>query len=165
MALAYLTHRLISETRSSDTTSVHAFVVDHNARPESAFEASRVAQLAKDRYGFHAHVLSLAWDLSPQDLRKGFETRARIARYRALAKACVETGVEHLLLAHHANDQAETVMMRLLAGSRMEGLSGMRAVTRVPECSDVWGAERVYIGRPLLGVEKVSRSGLACWTG
>jgi len=72
----------------------------------------------------------------------------------------VENQVEKLLLAHHADDQAETVLMRLLAGSKMQGLAGMRAVARIPECGDVFGAERVVVGRPLLGIEKVGSAAM-----
>ena len=77
----------------------------------------------------------------------------------------MENRVEKLLLAHHVDDWAETVLMRLLAGSKMQGLAGMRAVARIPECGDVFGAERVVVGRPLLGVEKVGLGRDAGWVG
>lgn len=53
------------------------------------------------------------------------EARARVARYEALGELCVEHGIEDLLLAHHQNDQAETVLLQLLRGSGVAGLSGM----------------------------------------
>lgn len=53
------------------------------------------------------------------------EARARAGRYEALAELCVEHGVEDLLLAHHQNDQAETVLLQLLRGAGVAGLSGM----------------------------------------
>ena len=162
MALAYLTFRLFSSHNDSPG-AIHAFIVDHKARPESTAEARSVAQLVKETYGFTAHVLPLTWTLLPTDLLNGFETRARIARYRTLGRSCVENRVEKLLLAHHADDRAETVLMRLLAGSKMQGLGGMRAVARIPECGDVFGTERVVVGRPLLGVEKVGLG--AVWVG
>ncbi|RPA98660.1 PP-loop [Choiromyces venosus 120613-1] len=154
MALSYLTSRLFS-LHNKPPSVIHAFIVDHKARPESSAEALSIAKLAKEAYGFTAHVLPLTWTLSPTDLLNGFETRARIARYQTLGRACVDNQVEKLILAHHADDQAETVLMRLLAGSKIQGLTGMRAVAGIPECGDIFGADRVVVGRPLLGVEKV----------
>ncbi len=69
--------------------------------------------------------------------------RARRARYAALETKCAELGIVHLLLGHHAADQAETVAMRMLRGSGAGGLAGMAALTETP-----W----VRLLRPLLAV-------------
>jgi len=53
------------------------------------------------------------------------ESRARAGRYEALADLCTEYGIEDLLLAHHQNDQAETVLLQLLRGAGVAGVSGM----------------------------------------
>jgi tRNA(Ile)-lysidine synthase len=53
------------------------------------------------------------------------EAKARAERYDALTELCIEHGIEDLLLAHHQNDQAETVLLQLLRGSGVAGLSGM----------------------------------------
>jgi tRNA(Ile)-lysidine synthase len=53
------------------------------------------------------------------------EARARAERYEALTDLCVEHGIDDLLLAHHQNDQAETILLQLLRGSGVTGLSGM----------------------------------------
>lgn len=153
MALAYLTSKFLLPPEPH-LQMVHAFVVDHGARPESSFEAAAVAEIARRDYGFDAHVLPLVWGASGLT-KSGFETRARAARYRALARACVQHQVRHLLLAHHADDQAETVMLRLAMGCGVEGLGGMRAVAGIPECADVFGARGVVAWRPCLGVGKV----------
>lgn len=157
MALAHLTHKLLDEEHrlngTRNTLSIHAFVIDHGMRPGSSAEAASVAEILKG-YGFCTNVLPLLWE--PGKLSAGgFETRARTARYRTLAKACVHNRVSKLLLAHHADDQAETVMMRLISGSGFDGLAGMKAVAGIPECQGVFGAKRVDIWRPLLEVSKV----------
>jgi len=53
------------------------------------------------------------------------ESRARAGRYEALTDLCTEYGIEDLLLAHHQNDQAETVLLQLLRGAGVAGASGM----------------------------------------
>lgn len=57
----------------------------------------------------------------------GVEGAARDARYTALAQLCLEHDVAALLLAHHRQDQAETVLLRLLRGTGVSGLAAMRA--------------------------------------
>ena len=57
--------------------------------------------------------------------RGNIESRARAGRYEALADLCMEYGIEDLLLAHHQNDQAETVLLQLLRGAGVAGASGM----------------------------------------
>ena len=60
----------------------------------------------------------------------GIEAAARVARYEALSQAARDDGVSHLLLAHHRDDQAETVLLRLLRGSGPQGLAAMAPVAR-----------------------------------
>ncbi|WP_050814918.1 tRNA lysidine(34) synthetase TilS [Achromobacter arsenitoxydans] len=56
---------------------------------------------------------------------KGIEAAARDARYAALARLAHEHGIGHVLLAHHRNDQAETVLLRLLRGTGLAGMAAM----------------------------------------
>jgi tRNA(Ile)-lysidine synthase len=119
--------------------SVLALVVDHGLRPASATEAQiTIDRLAKQ--GIASRLLNLT------NLRPGaaLAERARTMRYEALTEACRATGILHLLLGHHAVDQVETVMMRVLRGSRTNGLAGMSALRET-------GGVRLL--RPLLGIE------------
>ena len=59
------------------------------------------------------------------------EARAREVRYRAFAEAMREAGAEKLALGHHMDDQAETVLMRMMTGAGGTGLSAMREVSGV----------------------------------
>ena len=70
---------------------------------------------------------------------------ARAKRYDLLTAHARRIGAEALVLAHHADDQAETLLMRMAAGSGPEGLSGMRALSP---------REGLVFVRPFLGVAK-----------
>lgn len=134
LALALLAGRWVSETGGS----AHAFIVDHGLRAGSASEAEETARRLA-RLGLPARIMKLT-GLGPGP---GVSERARAARHAALAGACGEAGIIHLLLGHHAADQAETLIMRRLRSSGPAGLAGMAAVTET-------AALRLL--RPLLGL-------------
>jgi tRNA(Ile)-lysidine synthase len=117
---------------------VLVYTVDHRLRPEAADEAAMVVREAT-RLGLAARVL--AWE--GEKPSTGIQAAARSARYRLLAAAREQDGVDLVLTAHHLGDQAETVLMRLAHGSGVDGLVGMRDLAFVEGCK---------IGRPLLGV-------------
>jgi tRNA(Ile)-lysidine synthase len=103
--------------------SLLALVVDHGLRPESAGEA-RITTERLGRLGIPARLLPLT------TLHHGpaLAERARTERYQTLSDACQAAGILHLLLGHHAADQAETLAMRVLRGSQTHGLAGMAAL-------------------------------------
>jgi tRNA(Ile)-lysidine synthase len=117
-----------------------AVTVDHGLRKEAAREARQVKRLA------------LALDLEHRTLRwtgtkprAGLPAAARAARYRLLARAARACGASHVLTAHTRDDQAETLLMRLLRGS---GIAGLSAMARQSE------REGFLLARPLLSVSK-----------
>jgi len=115
---------------------VRAYIVDHGVRAGSDAEAALTLRRLGGR-GIAARVLTL------RDLPRGagVQEAARDARYEALAEAVGEDGFLHLLLGHHAADQAETVAMRAARGPG--GAEGIAA----------WSARsRILLLRPLLGV-------------
>ncbi|MFN3460173.1 MAG: tRNA lysidine(34) synthetase TilS [Oceanibaculum sp.] len=103
--------------------------VDHRLRPESAVEARQVGDWLAARDIPH-HIL--AWQ--GEKPRTGLQAAARQARYRLLEEFCAGAGILHLLLAHHAGDQAETLALRLAAGSGPTGLAGMASIVERPFC-------------------------------
>jgi tRNA(Ile)-lysidine synthase len=103
---------------------LQAFIVDHGLRATARDEAVTAAA-SLHSLGIATRILTLS-DLAPGP---GLSDRARSARYQALARACRDAGIIHLLLGHHAADQAETLLMRHLRGSGPAGLAGMAAVT------------------------------------
>ncbi len=95
---------------------------DHGIAPGSERIASAVARQARERYGLETVVGALR--LGPD----ASETRARLARYRFLREVQAGRGARYLLTAHHADDQVETVLLRVLRGSAPVGLRGIDAV-------------------------------------
>ncbi|MBR0874323.1 tRNA lysidine(34) synthetase TilS [Bradyrhizobium tropiciagri] len=117
-----------------------AVTVDHGLRAESAREARDVKRLAQSLDLPHR---TLRWT-GPKP-RTGLPAAAREARYRLLARAARRHGATHILTAHTRDDQAETLLMRLLRGS---GIAGLSAMTRETD------REGVRLMRPLLDVAK-----------
>jgi tRNA(Ile)-lysidine synthase len=117
-----------------------AATVDHGLRPGSRAEAQAVGALAR-RLGV-AHEI-LVW--RGKKPASGIEAAARHARYRLLAELAHRLDGAPIATAHTLDDQAETVLMRLAAGSGPAGLAGMRA-------RDV--RHGIVLLRPFLGVRK-----------
>nr|WP_246152207.1 tRNA lysidine(34) synthetase TilS [Roseospira navarrensis] len=103
---------------------VTALTVDHGLRPESAGEARQVAAWMA---GAGLDHVTLRW-VGPRPAH-GLQAAARMARLALMEAWCRAHGVLDLLLAHHAGDQAETVLQRLGQGSGPDGLAGMARVS------------------------------------
>lgn len=108
---------------------VLALTVDHGLRPESAAEARGVgARLAA------LGVAHAVLDWSGPKPSSGLQDAARAARYRLIEARCRSEGILHVLLGHHLDDQAETVLLRLARGSGVDGLAGMAPVRELGAC-------------------------------
>jgi tRNA(Ile)-lysidine synthase len=94
--------------------------------------------------------------------RSGIEESARIARYAALGELCRLHGVPLLLTGHHRDDQAETVLLQLLRGSGVAGLSGMDMANTA---ESLLGADVPVVGRPLLAVSRKQLESCAAQAG
>jgi len=134
MALALLADAWARERGGS----LLALVVDHGLRPESGREAAVTAA----RLGTLGIVVK---PLAIEGLARGqaLAERARSARFAVLEAACTAAGILHLLLGHHACDQAETVLIRSLGGSGRAGMAGMASLVETT---------RLRLLRPLLAV-------------
>ena len=121
---------------------VRVLTVDHRLRPGSAAEAAAVAAICQGLGLPHA---TLAWD--GEKPTANLQAAAREARYRLMAGWCAANGVAWLCTAHHADDQAETILLRLARGAGLAGLVGARD-------SRPLGA--VTLLRPLLGVRRAA---------
>ncbi len=129
--------------------------VDHGLRPEAAGEVALVEGICAD--------LDIPFTPLRIMVRGGnLQARARQARYAALADWVRAEQLGALATAHHADDQAETLLMRLVRGSGLSGLSGVRAASMF-EADD--GADPFTLLRPLLGWRKAELEALVAASG
>jgi tRNA(Ile)-lysidine synthase len=117
-----------------------AVTVDHGLRAEAAREAREVKRLARSLDLPHR---TLRWTGAKP--KSGLPAAARDARYRLLVQAARQSRATHILTAHTRDDQAETLLMRLLRGS---GIAGLAAMAREVE------REGVRLARPFLNISK-----------
>ncbi|BBO03179.1 MULTISPECIES: tRNA lysidine(34) synthetase TilS [Bradyrhizobium] len=133
---------LAARWRRSLARGPHLTVVtiDHGLRREAAREAREVKRLATELGLPHR---TLRWRGAKP--KTGLPAAAREARYRLLAQAARAVGASHVLTAHTRDDQAETLLMRLLRGSGLAGLSAMASLSE---------RDGIVLARPLLEVPK-----------
>ncbi|CAJ2510704.1 Uu.00g063290.m01.CDS01 [Anthostomella pinea] len=149
MALAYLCTRLrqfdpMFKISDNPVSGFRAMIIDHRLREGSDREAGAVAAALKTM-GVSGDIYPLIWSKvlgdynHPKDL-PNFESLARKLRYRRLGAACGFRKMASLMLAHHEDDQYETILMRLMQGHGSRGLRGMRKASDIPECEGEFGA-------------------------
>lgn len=152
LALLHALRRWAAETGGD----LHALHVDHGLRPEAAAEAARVVARCE------------GWAI-PVTVRRvapgaiggaglGPEEGARRERYRLFAAAAEALGARVVALGHHADDQAETLLLHLLRGAGLAGLAGMPTVRRGGDLLDRFAADagRPALWRPLLATSRAT---------
>jgi tRNA(Ile)-lysidine synthase len=125
---------------------LYVATVDHGLRKESRGEAEMAANWAAALGLPHA---ILAWEGTKPESR--VQERARAARYSLLAQYAISIGADHIMTAHHADDQAETILFRLLRGSGISGLAGMQRSSK---------RNGIILARPLLDFTKAELTAL-----
>ena len=119
--------------------------LDHGIRPESQEEVAYVAQMAQD-LGLACHVRHVNVPALAKEHKNSLETEARQVRYDFFAELVEQEGYQVVALAHHKDDQAETILGHLVRGAGLEGLGGMTYRRSFQQ-----GA---YLVRPLLDLTK-----------
>ena len=125
---------------------IEAATVDHGLRPESRAEAKMVQGVCDSLRVPHL-TLAAEWQEKPTT---AIQERARTERYRLLSGWVQGRELDGLATAHHADDQAETFLMRLSRGAGVRGLAGMRSASNVP-------GREVMLLRPVLGWRRDER--------
>lgn len=133
--------------------TVYAFYVHHGLSIDAdSWQAHCAAQAAALGVRFDSRCIDV------DGSKNGVEGAARLGRYAALGAMCRAYQVPLLLTAHHQDDQAETVLLQLLRGSGVAGLSGMNQLNHA---SALLGDPHLYMGRPLLAQSRVFLEALA----
>jgi tRNA(Ile)-lysidine synthetase-like protein len=120
--------RLLTDVHRWDLHLVH---VDHAIRPEAAAEASYVAALA-ERWGLPCTVARVDVPAYRRRHRLNVQAAARYARYQAFARLADKLGAAGVLVAHTADDVAETLLLHLLRGAGLDGLAASPLVQTLP---------------------------------
>jgi tRNA(Ile)-lysidine synthase len=132
---------------------IEASTVDHRLRAESQGEAAMVADVCS-KLGIPHRTLPADWPEAPE---ANVQAEARALRYRLLNDWAMERGLSAVATAHHADDQAETLLMRLNRGAGVGGLGGSRKKRALSE-----GIELI---RPLLAWRKSDLEALVAAAG
>ena len=119
---------------------VRVATVDHALRDGSRAEAEAVARICAALGASH-DILTIDWPVKPTS---ALQEQARDARYAALGAWAVAHGLAAVATGHHADDQAETLIARLVRGAGVRGLAAMRPSSPLP------GDHQVTLVRPLL---------------
>jgi len=121
-------------------------IVDHGLRDGSKVEALSAKAFA-EKLGLETEILS--WQSGA--ISTGLQAKARHARYNLLGQACRKHSISDLLTAHTQDDQAETVLMRMEAGTAWRGAAAMEVISNAP----LWPAlAGLRLWRPLLGFSR-----------
>lgn len=120
---------------------LHILHIHHGLMADADAWAAHCQALAS-YFGFSCHVIAVKVS---ETKALGEEAAARLARYQAYSDYCQEHQIDNFILAHHLNDQAETLLLRLLRGAGVRGMSGMQLSHR-------YGGVTYY--RPWLSVDR-----------
>ena len=136
--------QLAQEYAGTRGIALHAFHVHHGLSPHAdAWLAHCMTTAAALGVGFDMRRVTVHAD------GDGIESAARRERYAALGAMCRVHGIPLLLTAHHEDDQAETVLLQLLRGSGIAGLSGMDSANHAPA---LLGDATTCMARPMLTI-------------
>lgn len=159
------TRRLVGVSGGADSVALLLLLVeggfrnlvvchlDHRLRGRASTEDARFVRRLAEKLGLECEIGRSDVKARMKERGESMETAARNARHEFLAECAVKHHCREVLLAHHADDQAETVLWNLLRGSH--GMKGMREEQGIRV-----GGIVLHLIRPMLGVRRVD---LVAW--
>ena len=133
------------------TVLLHATIKAHGKKNVHAFHVHHGIQKEADQWQAHCKALAKKFDchFDTRNVKlnkpSNIESQARNLRYEALTEMCQAHKIQDLLLAHHLDDQAETVLIQLMRGAGLPGLSAMPQVK---------SKELIHLWRPFLNMRR-----------
>lgn len=131
---------LLLKIQKTSSFKLHIAHIDHGWREESAQEAAILQKMAL-QFNLHFHFKRL----DPSSIQGNLEEQCRLQRLQFFTEISNRWDCQAVILGHHANDQAETVIKRILEGAALPHLTGMQCLTKIDELT-IW--------RPLLHITK-----------
>lgn len=116
---------LLSQARQKYSFQMIAVHINHQLRANADSDAEFVQSVC-NRWEIECVVKRIFLDSLPVESRKGTEADARQMRYEALWDVAHQVGAPIVVTAHHSDDQIETILWRLLRGTTLTGLKGMK---------------------------------------
>ncbi|NOS99038.1 MAG: tRNA lysidine(34) synthetase TilS [Phycisphaerales bacterium] len=141
-----LLHGLVALNNGAGySLTLHVAHVNHQLRPNEAEKDAAFVQAAADDLGIGCTVVERDVGARAAELGKSIEEAARVERYHVLERICIQVGSDVAAVGHHRDDNAETILHRVLRGTGLRGLRGIPAKRSISPLSDV------HVVRPLLG--------------
>ncbi len=140
-----LLHALLAINQEADfSLTLHIAHLNHLLRGEDSEADAAFVQAAADDFGCPCHIEESDVGAAAIDQGVSVEEAARGERYRFLERVCVRAGARAVAVGHHAEDNAETILHRILRGTGLRGLAG------IPQRRPISPGSEVEIVRPLL---------------
>jgi len=129
-------------TKLSNIKNAYCLIVDHKLRQNSTIDAEETKRYLESKFGLPTKILT--WEHN-ESIKSNIHQHARKGRYHLLSQFCLEQGLEYLVTAHNYDDQAETIFMRILRGSGIDGICG------IPEYNVI---NQIRVLRPMLSLNR-----------
>lgn len=116
---------LLSRLKRSMRLSLHAVYINHGIRPKAAAKEEKFCQHLCDKLGVELSIVRENVPLLARRVKKSVEETARDLRYRVFAQLADQDNYDRIALGHHADDNVETILFRILRGTGRKGLTGI----------------------------------------
>ncbi len=130
-ALLLLVHAANALPRQALGVGLSAVHVNHTLRGAESDADQAFVEALCAQFDLPLHIFRVSTEARSQAYRESIEEAARTLRYDCFAKLLTERAATHILTAHTLDDQAETVLMKLLRGAWLEGLAGIAPVLQL----------------------------------
>jgi tRNA(Ile)-lysidine synthase len=153
---------LLAELKKPLGLNLYVVHLDHGLRGQESQGDAQFVEEKAHQLGFPVTLVQEDVESYRKALHLSLEEAAREVRYSSLAKVAVAHEAAAVVLGHTADDQAETILMHILRGSGLAGLSGMSPLSHWPSLNH---SQKVSLVRPLLEVRRDETRAYCLWKG